>query len=86
MIRTIGRKRTFPKNRPMKRLSFLSLAGIALALTSCTGDTTCTCVVDGNTTTTVCEGCSGDDLAEFEESCAVSDAVAQILGGECTID
>ena len=70
----------------MKFLTQLSLLAFVLVLTSCSQDTTCTCEIAGETTTSTCEGCSGDDLEAFEAACIASDAIAQLAGGSCSID
>jgi len=70
----------------MKYLPSLALLVIIVCLTSCSQDTTCTCEIAGETTTTTCEGCSGDELEAFEAACTASDAIAQIAGGSCSID
>lgn len=70
----------------MKFMPTLALFALVVGLASCSKDTTCTCEIAGETTTTTCEGCSGDDLTAFEEACTASDAVAQIVGGSCSID
>ena len=53
----------------MKHLHTLALFALILGLASCSQDTTCTCEIAGETTTTTCEGCTGDDLEAFEEAC-----------------
>lgn len=75
-----------PKSIHMKYLPTLALFGLIIGLASCSQDTTCTCEIAGETTTSTCEGCTGDDLEAFEAACTASDAVAQIAGGSCSID
>ena len=70
----------------MKYLRTLALFALILGMASCSQDTTCTCEIDGETTTTTCEGCTGDDLEAFEAACLASDALAQLTGGSCSID
>jgi len=70
----------------MKTLPTLALFALMFGFASCSQDTTCTCEIDGETTSSICEGCTGDDLEAFEEACNVSDAVAQLAGGSCSID
>ena len=70
----------------MKHLPTIALFALVLGLASCSKDSTCTCEIAGETTTTTCEGCSGDDLEAFEAACTASDAVAQLAGGSCSLD
>ncbi len=70
----------------MKFLTNLSLLVLIIGLASCSQDSTCTCEIAGETTTSTCEGCSGDDLEAFEAACLASDAIAQLAGGNCSID
>lgn len=76
----------FSEIHHMKYLPTIALFALFAGLTSCNQDTSCTCEIAGETTTSTCEGCTGDELADFEAACTASDAVAQLVGGSCAID
>ena len=66
----------------MKKLLLIASFAV-IGLTSCKKDYNCTCNILGQTTVIPFENTSKDDA---QTACDAENAVAQLVGGTCTLD
>lgn len=68
----------------MKKFFIPALAALFIVgMTSCKKDYTCTCTVDGVSTSATIEDASKSDA---QDACDELDAINSLLGGSCTLD